>query len=207
MDLHIQGGFDKEEMIFTGLLEYFDEEEDLDEAWIKSNLSEKYAAHQRESVSWKHPTDFERLAKAFDTLNAGGIVALHNAGYTKSDGEGDCTGMIGQLEQAGIKANGFCYYHAQDLSRAVEPSIRKLYIGFDSVSGDDRAAKAIAETIVATLKEHGLDVTWRGTVDQRIEIRNVDWKKIPDGIDWNGERVMEMASAAKTIKKPFWKFW
>jgi len=205
--LDIKFGFENEFQLFESIRDMFYNEEDFDEAWLKEQISEKYLKHQNESLSWAHPTDFEKLAIIFDELIRENIVCLHNAGYTKSDGEGDCMETIERLDELGIRSEGFCYYHSQDLARAVNPEIHNLYLGFDSTTQDDNDALFIANKIITKLKAMGFVTYWPETVDQRIEIKNFYWKKIPDDQDWGAERVIQILTKVKNDKKPFWKFW
>jgi hypothetical protein len=206
IELDVKFGFDTPEEIFDNIdMSY--EEEDIDEGWLKQTIHQRYNQHQKEALHWTKPTDFDKLAQAFDQLIAQKIVCLHNAGYTKQDGEGDCMETIDRLKQQGIKATGFCYYHSQDLARAVDPESRNLYLGFDSPTQNDEEALIVAKMIVDALTQNGLQVSWPGTVDQRIQIINLDWKKIPDKENWGAERVMQIMRKPGGEGKPFWKIW
>jgi len=207
LDLDIKFGFENKDELFESIREMFYEEDDFDEDWLKLIISEKYNQHQQDSLTWTRPNDFDRLVKSFDQLINDKIVCLHKAGYTKQDGEGDCMETIEKLNELGIKAIGFCYYHSQDLARAVDKEIRNLYLGFDSPTQDDNEALRVATKIFSTLKENGFEVSWTGTVDQRIEIKNIYWQKIPDNESWGSERVIDILTKANNNKKPFWKFW
>lgn len=207
LDLDIKFGFENEDELFESIREMFYNEDDFDEDWLKQIISEKYNQHQQDSLTWTRPNDFDRLVKSFDQLINDKIVCLHKAGYTKQDGEGDCMETIEKLNELGIKAIGFCYYHSQDLARTVDKEIRNLYLGFDSPTHDDNEALKVANKIVSTLKENGFDVSWTGTVDQRIEIKNIIWQKIPNNENWSSERVINILTKPYNNKKPFWKFW
>jgi hypothetical protein len=207
LELDIKFGFYNEEEIFDGIRDMFYDEDDFDEDWLRQNISEKYNQYQKDSLTWTKPNDFDRLAKTFDQLIKEKIVCLHKAGYTKQDGEGDCMEVIEKLNTLGIKAIGFCYYHSQDLARTVDKDIRNLYLGFDSPSQNDNEALQVANKIVSTLKENGFEVSWTGTIDQRIEIKNINWQKIPDNENWGSDRVITILTKSNNDKKPFWKFW
>ncbi|MBK9490031.1 MAG: hypothetical protein IPO07_15585 [Haliscomenobacter sp.] len=207
LELDIKFGFENEDELFESIKEMFYNEDDFDEDWLRKTISEKYNQHQNDSLTWTRPNDFDRLAKSFDQLINNKIVCLHKAGYTKQDGEGDCMETIEKLNKLGIKAIGFCYYHAQDLARTVDKDIRNLYLGFDSPTQDDHEALQVANKIVSTLKENSFEISWTGTVDQRIEIKNINWQKIPDNEDWDSERVISILTKTNNNKKTFWKFW
>lgn len=201
--LDIKFGFENEEELFDSIRDMFYAESDFDDDWFRQSIAEKYKHHQQDSLTWKRPTDFDLLAKAFDLLITDKIVCLHNAGCSKQDGEYECAETIEMLSNLGIKAIGFCYYHSQDLGRAVDKDIRNLYLGFDSSTQDDNEALQVANKIVSTLKEYNFEVSWTGTVDQRIEIKNINWQKVPDNENWGSERVIRIL----TKPKKFWKFW
>jgi len=207
IELDVKFGFENEEQLFVSIRDMFYQEEDFDEEWLRQTISDKFQLHKLESVNWKNPTDFERLAEVFDELILENIVCLHNAGYTKSDGEGDCLQTIERLAELGIKAKGFCYYHSQDLGRAVDPEIKNLYLRFDSPTRDDNEALIVANRIVDKMKKNGFEVAWTGTVDQSIEVKNFNWQKVPDDQDWGEERVIQILRNRQSDKKPFWKFW
>jgi len=207
IELDVKFGFENEKQLFDSIRDMFDQEEDFDEDWLRQTISDKFQQHQSESVNWKHPTDFERLAAVFDELIREKIVCLHNAGYTKSDGEGDCLQTIERLSEFGIKSTGFCYYHSQDLGRAIDPEIQNLYLRFDSATRDDREALTVANKIVDKMKKNGFEVAWTGTVHQSIEVKNFNWQKVPDNQDWGEERVIQVLTSKQSGKKPFWKFW
>lgn len=207
LELDIEFGFENEGELFESIRDMFYDEDDFDEDWLRQTIAEKYRQHQQNSLSWRRPTDFDRLAQTFDQLIEEKIVCLHKAGYTKQDGEADCLETIERLNELGIKAIGFCYYHSQDLERTVDNEIRNLYLGFDSAMQNDNEALQVANKIVAALKENNFEVSWSGTVDERIEIRNMNWQKVPDDENWGAERVIAILTKDKNTKKPFWKFW
>lgn len=207
LELDIHFGFENETELYDSIRDMFYDEEDFDEDWLRQTIAEKYSQLQQESVNWKRPTDFERLDQVFEALIMQKIVCLHKAGYTKQDGEGDCIEIIEKLQENGIKALGFCYYHEQDLARAVNKDNRTLLLGFDSATQDDEEALLVANMIVTALRENNFEVSWPGTVDQRIEIQNLDWRKLPDNEKRGAEQVMYMLTKTVNTKKPFWKFW
>jgi hypothetical protein len=207
LELDIKFGFENEEELFDSIREMFYDEEDFEDDWLRQTIAEKYKQHQQDSLNWKKPTDFDRLAKTFDQLIREKIVCLHKAGYTKQDSEADCLETIKRLNELGIKAIGFCYYHTQDLARTVDKEIRNLYLGFDSPTQNDNEALQVANKIVAALRENNFEVSWTGTIEQRIEIKNINWQKVPDNENWGTDRVINILSKDNNSKKPFWKFW
>lgn len=59
--------------------------------------------------------DFERLQRAFDELDAGGIVARHGCGCCGSCGIDEIRSEICAAQDDGVVVRGFVFYHAQDL--------------------------------------------------------------------------------------------
>ena len=208
-------GFENGDELLESISEMFYDENDFDEKWLKQEIDSRLKKHQTESLKWEKPTDFDRLVKSFDKLNKNKIVSLHRAGYTKSDGEEDCSEIISELKEIGINTKGYCYYHTQDLERAIGEE-KMLFIGFDSYNRDDKLAKEVAEKIIEVLTDNGFRTKWNGSIDTRIEILNINWKKTVDKIDYNYGRVFEIIekyhksekdNIEEKKKKPFWKIW
>lgn len=216
LEKEILFGFENEEDLLEGISELFYDEDDFDEEWLKQEIKVRLKKHEKDSLNWEKPTDFDRLVKAFDKLNSEFIVSLHKAGFTRQDGEGDCLEIIHELKNKGIKAKGYCYYHSQDLERAIGDE-KHLFIGYDSFNGNDVLALEVANKIVEVLQKHGFKIEWNGSLEQRIQISYIDWKKTVDDIDYNYSRVFEIIEKSheekndklnpNQNKKPFWKFW
>lgn len=183
-------GFESEEELFESISEMFYNEDDFDNKWLKTKISTAFLDHQKESLHWEKPTDFDRIVQAFDQLNKEKIVSLHKAGYTRQDAESDCNEIIQELSAIGITAKGYCYYHAQDLEGAIQDN-GVLYIGYGSIDQNGKAALLIANQIVAILELHGFQTEWNGSLDKRIEIKSLNWKKAYDNTDYNYGRVFQ----------------
>ena len=208
-------GFENGDDLLESISEMFYDEDGFDENWLKNEIEIRLKKHQDESLNWVKPTDFEKLVKSFDELNKEKIVSLHRAGYTRQDGESDCSEIIDELKTIGITEKGYCYYHTQDLERAIGDE-KMLHIGFDSYNHEDELAKEVAEKIVGILKKNAFNVNWNGSLENRIEILNINWKKVVDNVDYNYSRVFEVMEKYNTTekaemkevnKKTFWKFW
>src|SRR6187402_2874825 len=82
--LRARSGFWTEEEIAEMIAQIVDDELDGDE--------EEYAELMSialEELEWTSPTVNDRIGAAFADLNARGIIALQNAGYTMTDGWSD----------------------------------------------------------------------------------------------------------------------
>jgi hypothetical protein len=147
----------------------------LDSTWLKKLIDSDYNVRLKLQATWPAVTDFDRLASAFDQLNTQGIIALHNAGPTREDGEDRCRELADTLKTQGIKTKGYCFYHAQDIDRALAENV--LYIAFGDFQEDGNGAIAIGKQVVKTLQAFGFRVNWKGTADARITIVNFKWQK------------------------------
>jgi len=176
-------GFDTQETIRETIADMFGEEEGIDQAWLQELIDELYAEHQQASKEWKRPTDFERLAAAFNALIDQRIICLHKAGDTLEDGESDCAELLAELKKKGIAVKGYCFYHTQDLERAIDPQQRILPLAFGSTTQHGSETIAIGQSIVAALQAQGLDTVWDGSANQRIEIKHVYWRKTPEDVN------------------------
>ena len=64
--------------------------------------------------------NFLKLDSAFHSLRKHGIVALHYAGYTQSDGFADCNEKAAWLQENGEQVVGCCFYTEQDLEHLLQ---------------------------------------------------------------------------------------
>ena len=142
-------------------------EDEISEEWAFKHIDKEWNALIAESKNWKKPTDTERLVKAFDELCASNIIALHNTGYETSDGEYE------------VKSDGYCFYHGQDLARAIDKENPNLYIAFQKVeNNDDNVTIGVGKKIVAVLKKHGFAVDWEEKPTKKILIPNFKWQLV-----------------------------
>lgn len=153
--------------------------EEISEEWINTLVDSEFKKITEESKNWKKPTDTDKLIAAFDELCALKIIALHNAGYTTSDGEEEVVEVEMELRESGITSEGYCFYHEQDLQRAIDPDQNKLAIAFQKINNSDKEVTAKVGNIVAdVLKKNGLNVSWNGDVNKKIELLNFTWQKL-----------------------------
>lgn len=59
-----------------------------------------------------------------------GIVTLHYAGYTQSDGFEDCNELAAKLHEKGEKVIDCCFYTEQDLGHILHEESNLLYLSF-----------------------------------------------------------------------------
>ncbi|MGV1020662.1 DUF6891 domain-containing protein [Empedobacter falsenii] len=152
-------------------------ENEISEDWATQHIEAEWQSRLNETKTWKSPTDTERLIAAFDELCDQNIIALHNAGYTTSDGEYEVVDVEQKLRDNGIVSNGYCFYHEQDLSRAIAKEDPSLYIAFQKVDNEDDAVTiAVGKKVVEVLKKHQFEVAWNESPTTKIRIPNFKWE-------------------------------
>ncbi len=143
----------------------------------------KNALEAREELeaSWPANTMNDRIDAAFKELGETGIVALQGAGYTLSDGWDEANDIAAQLEPA---PRGAVFYHWQDLERGVRgEGLWLAYGAYVEGDGQEQASLAIAAEACEVLRRHGVAVTFRGNIDERIFVEPFTWQRRhrPDG--------------------------
>jgi hypothetical protein len=157
----------------------FDEE--ISEKWAFEIIDKEYQKLKSESENWENPTDTEKLIEAFDELCENNIIALHNAGYTTSDGEYEVVEVERNLLENQVTSDGYCFYHEQDLSRAISLENPSLYIAFQKVdNSDDKITLDVGRKIVKILSNKGFEIEWKEDVNSKILIPNFKWQYIYD---------------------------
>lgn len=153
-----------------------DDEIDVDQvkAFAAKELKKKRAAEAR----WQPVTDCDRLDKAFQRLTAKGICAIHfpESGYTMDDGRAAVIQAVQAEDDSQDGFVGYCFYHAQDIDRALEDE--GLLVAFGStVSEADEDDVRIGQTVCEALQQEGLQTEWNGTVKRRIHLPGMRWQR------------------------------
>lgn len=110
-----------------------------------------------------------RIDAVFATLGQAGVVALHDAGYTQSEGFTDAgeAFLDGGGEAAGL--HGVCFYTRQDLNAAKRSS--RLSLAFwGAPEGADADMLRVGRLIVAAFRDAGFQVQWNETAARRPEL-------------------------------------
>jgi len=198
-------------------------EADVPVDWAISTIKSSFAQHQKESQDWTHPTDTERLVEAFDALAQQNIIALHNAGYTTSDGESEVVEVELKLREKNIQSVGYCFYHEQDLAHAIDPGEPSLMLAFQKVNNTEESVTlAVGRIVVKALEQAGLQVNWTEDVHTKIELPNFKWQwafhsKNRDLLGYEAvtrhliryqkRKSKPVDPPAPSPKGPWWKFW
>lgn len=126
--------------------------------------------------------NFLKLDSVFLNLKRQGIVALHCAGFTQSDGFDDCNEIASEEYKNGEKIIGCCFYTMQDLAHILHKESTSLYFSFGNYF-DKPAAEEVGQKIAEELREAGFSVKWDKTADTKIAIEDFIWDKCYYGGD------------------------
>lgn len=96
----------------------------------REDLLEIIETLRKEFQNMGNQENFLKLKSVFDALMKQGIVALHYAGYTQSDGFDDCNEIAAGLHEKGEKLAGCCFYTEQDLGHILHDESTLLYLSF-----------------------------------------------------------------------------
>jgi hypothetical protein len=148
-----------------------------DVAFLKASVQPEVERKLTAQDAWPAETDCDRLDKVVRHLHGAGICALQNAGYTMSDGRTD----VAEAVAGGPKGyyRGFCFYHGQDVERAVKG--QGLHIAFGAIDDDRAAGVAVGCEIVEALRHVGFAVEWDGSIERRINVPAILWQRRSPG--------------------------
>jgi hypothetical protein len=176
IDSLVRGGFEERARIIEILCEEMYAPGELAEAEVTAAVDAALASLASDKTTWPATTDCDRLDNAFAALNARGIIALQNAGYTQSDGYDDVRESYGKHSNRDTVI-GYCFYHGQDLERAVHGEGLYLAFGPMDAKKEETEGPRIGAMVVEELVRAGFAVKWRGTFAQRIFVPDIDWKR------------------------------
>lgn len=139
---------------------------------VEHLLRVETAALLREQAGWPAVTDCDRLDRAFDALEARGIVARQHFSCCQNCGSGEIWDEMDEAGHEGMAVRGYAFYHMQDTEGALSGG--GLYLAYGAVEEDGIAA--IGREVVAVLNAQGLATRWDGSPEQRIHVA-MDWKR------------------------------
>ncbi|MEM1211695.1 MAG: hypothetical protein AAGI68_05285 [Planctomycetota bacterium] len=150
-------------------------EEDADEQMLRELVAVEFDRKSESEKSWPDRTDFDRLDAAFSSLRQRGIIAIHNAGWDKSEAFHNC---LEEFRAQGKPEHlfGICYYTSQDIDGAING--RGIYLGYSSTRPEMEESDAVrAGTLICSeLEKVRLQTEWGGNAQSRIKVDLV-WQK------------------------------
>lgn len=150
-------------------------DDELDEAWLGDLIAAEVAAKRAAEQTWPAVTDCDRLDRAFQAMERQGLIALHRAGFTQSDGLDEVEEAYRQARGAASGYAGHCFYTEQDQEGALDGG--GMYIGFGHLTGDDAKGVEVGRLLRAALEREGLAVEWDGTIKSRLFVRGFRWQR------------------------------
>jgi hypothetical protein len=169
------GFYDKSRLMVIFLEEMYAPGE-LDSAPVSAAIDAETKKWTDEKKQWPAVTDCDRLDKAFAAINKRGVIAIQNAGNTQSDGYDDFRDAYDRHPKKS-SVIGYCFYHGQDLERAVRGGGLFLAFGPTDPSFEETQGPLIGEIVREELERVGLTVEWDGTFANRMHLPCFDWQK------------------------------
>lgn len=146
-------------------------EDDADEDMLRESVDPEFERKAEAEADWPDVTDCDLLDQAFEEARKNGFAALHNTGYAISDGLSDVAEWV---KKQTTHFPYYCFYHSQDVEKAVGGDGLMLSFGaFSDVAADKIEA---GKQLFAILKKVGLEPEWKGDPKKRIEL-NIDWQR------------------------------
>lgn len=153
---------------------------DIDRQWLKTEIGRQFADKRGQESEWPSQTDWDRLDAAFIELRASGIIALHDAGMTQSDGFAEVAEEFQMRREVNVVSSGFVFYGGEDVESALSDT--ELYLTFGAFEKRTENTPIVARQIIAALTKKGLRSTWRGDIGKRMLLSPFEWqKRSPDG--------------------------
>jgi len=153
-------------------------EEDANEGLVRAAVLPEFAKKAAAEATWPSTTDCDRLDAAFQALKSQGIIALQNAGYTMSDGISDVAEALHERGRDGVR--GYCFYHGQDLERAVNGG--GLMLAFGDLDDNKEQKKQIGSLVKEVVESFGVAAEWNSDPETRLSLPRIDWKRRGPGL-------------------------
>ena len=153
--------------------ECFEKDEACDEDYLINLVKEEWQTKIAQEQQCPKITDCDRLDLLFRKFSEQGIVAIQNAGADLSEGIEYISEILEEIGNEDII--GYCFYHEQDIERALEDDI--LTLAFGDLDDIDIQKIEIGKKIIEIIQEQGLSAKWDGSPDNYIEITPIKWQR------------------------------
>ena len=167
----VWSGFYDPEQVDSMINDYL--EEGAHEELLRSAVESEFAKKHEAEMEWPENTDCDRLDAVFETLDQRKILCLENSGSEISDGHQEAFEVLSM--QPGHDYFGYCFYHDQDVNFAIDG--RGLLLAFNHVDGDVSDKLKVGMVVKEELQRAGFALDWDGTIEHRIKIINIEWKR------------------------------
>ncbi|MEZ5961657.1 MAG: hypothetical protein R3C30_14730 [Hyphomonadaceae bacterium] len=166
----VRGGFAPRQEIWLVVDDICEQGEDPDmlRTYASAELELLWKEQRTEEATWSGSTDCDRLDKAFADLEDRGIICRQDFTCCGNCGVAEIGMELNEAEQRGTHVRGYAFYHQQDTEAAIGG--HGVFLNYGAEKEGEAAALAIAREIITTLKHHGLDPQWNGSIGQRIHV-------------------------------------
>ena len=170
--LRVWSGYDDAEDVQDMITDIL--EDDANEGMLRARVAEEFQRKSEAEASWPAETDCDKLDAAFNALREKGVIALHNAGWDKSEAFHNC---LEEYRSQGKPETlfGICYYTSQDVDGAVDG--HGMYLGYSSTrpEAEEVDAERAGALICSELEKVGLKTEWGGSAKSRIKLE-INWQ-------------------------------
>ncbi|MCI0700346.1 MAG: hypothetical protein L0241_04630 [Planctomycetia bacterium] len=168
------GEYDPGEVFIIIDEEVFDSDGEHDD-WLRTTIRKEFQKKRAAERTWPKVTDYDRLDQLFSALREQGILAVHDAGYTQSEGWEDAFEVY--RDEGGKRSGitGLCFHTTQDMESAIDGD--GLWLAYGHISGDGRKGVVIGRRLRASCEEFGFAVEWNGSVKTRILLKGFRWQR------------------------------
>ena len=148
-------------------------EPNVDEKMLRERVPIEFGKKTFAEKTWPQETNCDRLNNAFEAMRSENIAAIQNAGYTMSDGFTEVAELLHQIGRDGVR--GYCFYHGQDLERAV--CGEGLMLAFGDLDDTLDGKIEIGKIVVDVMRANGFNVEWDRDPEKRISTGPFEWHR------------------------------
>lgn len=172
----VRGAFLPRDQVWLAIDDICEDAEDPDalRAYASAELELLWNEQRSIEKTWSGSTDCDRLDKAFAELEDRGIICRQDFTCCGNCGVAEIGMELNEAEQRGTHVRGYAFYHQQDTESAIQG--HGVYLNYGAEKEGEAAALAIAREIITSLKHHGLEPQWNGSIGQRIHVP-MEWRR------------------------------
>lgn len=172
----VRGAFLPRDQVWLAIDDICEDAEDPDalRAYASAELELLWNEQRAVEKTWSGSTDCDRLDKAFAELEDRGIICRQDFTCCGNCGVAEIGMELNEAEQRGTHVRGYAFYHQQDTESAIQG--HGVYLNYGAEKEGEAAALAIAREIITSLKHHGLEPQWNGSIGQRIHVP-MEWRR------------------------------
>lgn len=181
--LFVRAGYMTVAEIAEAMAEIIDDEGEEDAPTSNEILRAVQASMEarRRELDVRVPSAYDRLRRAFDTLEERGVLARENYWCCQTCAYSAIDEEIAEEVEGGAAVRGYVLFHSQDTDRAVESGYLLLRYGGVTNAPETEgpaASKKIGEELVALLRSSDFAPEWSGSPDDVITLP-IQWDKRP----------------------------